>query len=136
VLAVFDAVLVAVGPNTMFEIGRSIPRHAQFPPNINDAFSALASANIAYHMNHRKNGGPMFDPATGQTQSGIGEYRIVSKPRAKPVIVESDNVYPCELRHGLLTALAARFEPRTTVDHAAERCQKQGAMACSYAVTW
>jgi hypothetical protein len=136
VLAVFEAVLVAVGPNTMFEIGRSIPRHAQFPPNIDDAFAALASANVAYHMNHRKNGRPMFDPATGEMQSGIGEYRIVSKPRVKPVVVESDNAYPCELRHGLLTALAARFEPRATVDHAAKRCQKQGAAACTYEVTW
>jgi hypothetical protein len=136
VLAVFDAVLVDVGANTMFEIGRSIPRYAQFPPDINDAFSALASANIAYHMNHRKNGRLMFDPATGQLQSGIGEFRIVSKPGVQPVVVESDNVYPCELRHGLLTALAARFERRAVVDHAAERCQRRGAAACTYEVRW
>jgi hypothetical protein len=131
-----DAVLTAVGQNTMFEIGRSIPRHAVFPPNINDAFSALASANVAYHMNHRKNGRPMLDPATGSMQSRIGEFRIVSKPGAKPVVVESDNVYPCELRHGLLSTLAARFEPRAIVDHAAERCQKRGAAACTYVATW
>jgi hypothetical protein len=136
VLEVFDEVLVAVGPSTMFEIGRSIPRHAVFPPDIADAFSALASANVAYHMNHRKNGLPMFDPATGKTEGGIGGFRIASKPGAKPVVVESDNVYPCELRHGLLTALATRFEPLATVAHSPERCVRRGAPACTYEATW
>jgi hypothetical protein len=136
VLAVLDEVLIAVGPNTMFEIGRTIPKNATFPPSITDAFSALTSANVAYHMNHRKNGQPMFDPATGQLQIGIGEYRIVSKPGAKPVVIECDNAYPCELRHGLLTALATRFEPRAIVDHKAERCQKRGAAACTYEAKW
>jgi hypothetical protein len=136
VLAALDDVLVAVGPNTMFEIGRIIPRNAPFPPSINDIFSALASANVAYHMNHRKRGRPMFDPGTGQLQSGIGEYRIVSKPAVKPVVIECDNAYPCELRHGLLTALATRFESRAIVDHAAERCQKRGSPACTYEVKW
>jgi hypothetical protein len=132
------AVLVAVGPTGMFEIGRSIPRHAVFPPNIEDAFSAVASANVAYPMNHRKNGRPMFDPATSAMQSGIGEFRIVSKPGAKPVVIESDNVYRCELRHGLLNTLAARFEPRAIVDHAKERCQKarRREAACTYVATW
>jgi hypothetical protein len=78
----------------------------------------------------------MFDPTTGKMQRGIGEFRILSKPSAKPVIVESDNAYPCELRHGLLTALAARFEPRATVDHKAERCQRRGEAACTYEVAW
>jgi hypothetical protein len=136
VLAVLDEVLVAVGPNTMFEIGRIIPRNAPFPPSINDVFSALASANLAYHMNHRKSGRPMFDPATGRTQSGIGEFRIVSKAGVKPVVIECDNPYPCELRHGLLTALATRFESRAIVDHSAERCQKRGAAACVYEAKW
>lgn len=136
VLDVINEVLAAVGPNTMFEIGRNIPRHAQFPPDISDAFSALASANIAYHMNHRKNGAPMFDTATGRMLEGIGEFRIVSGPRARPVIIESDNVYPCELRHGLLTALATRFEPRAMVDHSRSRCERRGAPACTYVAKW
>lgn len=135
-LAVLDEVLSAVGPTTMFEIGRTIPKNAQFPPDIKDVVSALASANVAYHMNHRKNGRVMFDPATGQMQSGIGEYRIVSKPGAKPLVMESDVAYPCELRHGLLAALATRFAPRAVVDHPADRCQKRGAALCTYHVMW
>src|SRR5262249_32051762 len=136
VLAVFEAVRDDVGPTTMFEIGRSIPRHAQFPPNIQDAFSALASANVAYHMNHRKYGRPMFDPATGKTEGGIGAVPVGSKPGKKPVVIESDNAYPCELRHGLLTALAARFERSAVVSHPAERCQRRGAAACTYEASW
>jgi hypothetical protein len=134
VLAMLDEVLVAVGPTTMFEIGRTIPKNAPFPPTITDAFSALASVNVVYHMNHRKNGRPMFD--AGRFERGIGEYRIVSKAGAKPVVIESDIPYPCELRHGLLTAVTARFEPRAVVHHPAERCQKRGAAVCTYEAMW
>jgi hypothetical protein len=64
-LAAYESIATTVGNRALQQIGQHIPKHAPFPPTINDIHSAMASMNAAYHMNHRKNGKVMFDPATG-----------------------------------------------------------------------
>ena len=41
-----------------------------FPPEINDVESAVRSIDIAFHLNQRKNGVVMYDPATGVMLEG------------------------------------------------------------------
>jgi hypothetical protein len=47
-------------------IGKSIPENAQFPPEINSIEAGLQAIDVAYHMNHRIDGKPLFDPKTGK----------------------------------------------------------------------
>ncbi|MFK7798092.1 MAG: hypothetical protein AB8E82_11610 [Aureispira sp.] len=41
------------GPNTIFELGKSVPDNAQFPPGINSIEAAFQLIDTAYNMNHQ-----------------------------------------------------------------------------------
>lgn len=52
-----------------------------------------------------------------------------------------DNPYPCDFDHGIISAMARRFQPKDSlvvhVEHMdSEPCRKQGADSCSYLVEW
>ena len=38
---------------TLYKIGLQIPENADFPPDVDTIEKALASIDVAYHMNHR-----------------------------------------------------------------------------------
>ena len=55
-LKAFESISKEIGDITLFKIGLSIPKNAQFPPWVKDVLSAIQSIDVAYHINHRKNG--------------------------------------------------------------------------------
>ena len=64
----------------MFKIGSQVPKHAPFPPTLTDIHTGIAGIDVAYHMNHRKNGQVMFNPESGTMLEGIGHYRYERVP--------------------------------------------------------
>ncbi len=136
-LACYLAIAKDVGLNSLYTIGKKIPENAAFPPHLADIRGALASMDIAYHLNHRKKGVPMFDPATGTMLEGIGHIRVDCPENERRATVVCEHPYPCEFDRGLVTALATRFEPmaKTVHDNAAP-CRKKGASSCTYIVSW
>lgn len=125
-----------VGDQVVYQGGLAVPKHAKFPPTVQDIHAALGSVDVAYHMNHRKNGVPMFDPATGTMLEGIGHYHY-QRVDARKITLVCANPYPCELDRGLITAMAKRFEPNSNVVHDRSKpCRKQGAESCTLLVTW
>lgn len=128
-----------VGPNTLFGIGLAIPDNAEFPPEIDNIDKALSAIDIAYHMNHRIHGSPLFNPATGQMNEGIGHYTY-EKTSANSGHVTCDNPYPCEFDKGIVTAMARRFRPKGAkliITHDDTKgCRKNGDISCTYNVTW
>jgi hypothetical protein len=136
-LAAYESIAKTVGPRALMQIGQQIPKHAPFPPTINDIHSALASLNAAYHMNHRKRGKVMFDPETGQLTPGIGSYGYTPVPRERKIISVCENPYPCDFDKGLITALANRFEKMSRVVHDDDApCRRTNAESCTYTITW
>jgi hypothetical protein len=136
-LSAYESIATTVGLRALMQIGQQIPKHAPFPPTITDVHSAMASMNAAYHMNHRKNGKVMFDPATGQMQTGIGNYGYNPVPRERRIISVCENPYPCDFDRGIITSLAARFERASRVQHDdSGPCRKNGADSCTYVVSW
>ena len=136
-LAAFESIATEVGSRGLFQYGQHLPKYAPFPPQINDVHSALASLDVAYHMNHRKAGKVMFDPATGRMLEGIGHYGYKPVPNEKKIIAVCENPYPCEFDRGIITSLAARFEKMSRVTHDDKApCRKVGADSCTYVVTW
>ena len=136
-LEAFAEIGRVVGASKMFEIGKRIPENSPFPPGIDDIHVAMKSVDVAYHLNHRKNGVVMFDPATGTMLEGIGHYRYQSQPGAREIVLECENPYPCDMDRGLLTALARRFHPNAMFDHRNEAvCRKRDSASCTYAVRW
>jgi hypothetical protein len=136
-LAAYEHIANEVGVNSLYGIGKSVPENAVFPPHISDIHSAIASIDAAYHMNHRKNGALMFNPETGQMLDGIGHYRYQPVANERRIICVCENPYPCEFDRGLVSAMAARFEPlaRTVHDNEAP-CRKKAADSCTLIVSW
>jgi hypothetical protein len=135
-LAAFEGIATTVGTRALFQIGQNVPKHAVFPPSIKEIRGGIASVDVAYHMNHRKNGKPMFDPATGQKAKGIGRYGVADAGDRKMTCV-CENPYPCDFDRGVLTAIATRFEKLARVAHDDRApCRKAGADSCTYHVAW
>ena len=136
-LAAWEEIATKVGPRACFQIGRQVPRHAVFPPSVTDVESAIASIDIAYHMNHRKNGKPLFDPGTGKRGTGIGTYGFEPIRGERRVKSVCENPYPCDFDRGLLTEVATRFDAQARVTHDdGAACRSKGANSCTYVVSW
>jgi hypothetical protein len=127
----------AVGTGALFAIGLKIPECAIFPPHVTDVRTAIQSIDVAYHLNHRKGGRVMFDPATGTMLEGIGHYGYAPVAGEPRILSKCSNPYPCDFDKGIITAMARRFAPNAWVDHVEpEVCRKKGASSCAYLVTW
>jgi hypothetical protein len=136
-LSAYEGIAKEVGINSLYNIGKGIPENAAFPPHVKDVHSGLASINVAYHMNHRKNGVIMFNPETGAMIDGIGHYGYEPVPHENKVVCVCENPYPCDFDRGLVTAMAARFEPNAKTAHDNDApCRKKGADSCTYVVWW
>lgn len=92
----YQAVKEQYGKHTLFDMGKTIPKVAKFPPDLNTLHEALATLNIAYHMNH---------------QGGyIGFYHLVCHdPVEKCCIIQCYNPYDYHFDKGLLTGLGRKF---------------------------
>ncbi|HLA83665.1 MAG TPA: hypothetical protein VJL29_02640 [Thermoguttaceae bacterium] len=136
----FRVISETIGSLTLCAIGRKIPENANFPTDIDSIETALASIDVAYHMNHRLVGKCLFDPRTGKMSEGIGHYRY-DKMGNKKVRMTCNNPYPCEFDRGIIEAMAQRFKPAgclfVSVKHDDDAsCRKKGADSCTYHVEW
>ena len=114
-----------VGEATLFQIGAQIPENAAWPPQVDTIDKALASIDVAYHMNHR--GGEI----------GHYDYQKTGDKEGKMVC---NNPYPCDFDRGIVTAAAQKFAPAgvfVTVRHDdSSPCRKKGADSCTYLISW
>ncbi len=137
-LDAFKVISEKLGDVVIRQIGKKIPKSAKWPPEIKDIEDALASIDIAYHLNHKKDGKLLFDPVKGKLEEGIGHYKFekVDDHTAKIVC---DNPYPCDFDMGIIEATANKFKPRgkiVRVTHEEKSCRKKGDKVCTYIVTW
>jgi hypothetical protein len=124
-LDAFETIAKSVGHATLFQIGKKIPENADWPPGIDTIEKALASIDVAYHVNHR--GGE------------IGHYTFqVTGDRSGKMVCH--NPYPCDFDRGIIETIARKFAPAGTlvlVEHAdLQPCREKGADSCTYFVYW
>ena len=124
-LDAFQEINQKIGGATLHQIGLSIPATAQFPPGIDTIEKALASIDVAYHLNHR--GGE------------IGHYAF-SKSDERKASITCKNPYPCDFDQGIIQAVAARFKPAgalvKVLHDPAKPCRKKAGDSCTYLVSW
>lgn len=127
-----------VGEIMQYEVGLKAPANAALPPSVTDVHGALRAIDAAYHMNHRKGGKALFDPATGQKRDGgIGHYDYQPIPGKKEGLMVCDSPYPCPFDHGLITAMGRRIQTGVWVFHAdGKPCRKNGGDSCTYVIKW
>lgn len=123
------------GAEILFNIGAEIPNNAVFPSLAVDVHTAVASIDVAYHLNHRRAGQILYDPASKQMLDGIGHYGY-ERLGDTHILTTCVTPYPCEFDLGIVATMARRFEPRTIVEHVGTECRRHGAQACTYALRW
>jgi hypothetical protein len=136
-LNAFRDIAREIGGFTLYAIGRSIPDSADWPARIETLDEALASIDVAYHMNHRIGTEPLYDEATGRMAEGIGHYtaRTIGPGHVQLIC---DTPYPCDFDKGVIAATANKFKsPRDAVSiREGPECRKAGAASCTYTVRW
>jgi hypothetical protein len=136
-LAVYNAIAKEVGLNSLYSIGKRVPDSVELPPNVTDIRSVFGSLNVAYHLNHRKNGEVMFDLSSGRLLEGIGQVTCDFAEGERRLTLRFENPYPCEFDRGLVHGFAMRFEAAARVVHDnAAPCRKKGDTSCTYVVSW
>ncbi|HON78975.1 MAG TPA: hypothetical protein PK544_10815 [Spirochaetota bacterium] len=139
-LNAFRLIAGSTGIFTLFNIGKKIPEHAIFPPEIQTIDHALSAIDIAYHMNHRINGEVLFNPDTGEMKEGIGHYSF-EKRSDNAVTMTCSNPYPCAFDKGIIEAMAYRFRPLDSfiimISHDDQKeCRSRGGECCTYNISW
>jgi hypothetical protein len=127
-------------PITLTSIGRKAPELIRFPLGIHDIHQALLSLDIAYHLNHRKNGKLLYDTAEHKVVDGIGHYFYKHTGPVSAVMI-CTSPYPCEFDRGLIDATALKFRQEGVGDihvshEASDHCRKNGDDFCTYSVEW
>ena len=121
----FKEIADSIGPATLRMIGEKIPETAIWPPVVKKIDEALASIDVAYHMNHRN--------------GEIGNYKC-EKSGSKSCKVICNNPYPCDFDFGIIRATALMFAPKGTtpiISHEdSKHCRKKGGQSCTYHISW
>lgn len=132
-----NIVLDKMGPASLRKIGEKIPENAIFPPEIDDIHKAISSINIAYHMNHRKNGKIMFDEKTGKIMEGIGYYGYEAVKGENKIISVCENPNVSEYDEGILRTMAKRFQPTAKVElDTTKPTRRKGGDSCTFVIMW
>ena len=124
-LDTFKRISESLGFQSLKQIGKTIPEHAQWPPHVNSIRSALESIDTAYHMNHRN--------------GRIGNYKFVSTGDNSGLMV-CDNPYPDEFDQGIIEAVAEKFKKgnqkvEIEIDQTKPKRSK-GADSTTYIIRW
>lgn len=135
----FKVIAKKIKKDALYQIGKMIPETAIWPSHVKDIHSALASIDVAYHMNHEKAGKVMFDAKTGKIEDGIGHYTY-KKIGPKKAMMICNNPYPCNFDLGIIEAVAYKFKKEKdtikVVHDYSRPCRNKGKDSCTYIVTW
>ena len=128
--------IAIVGPQKAFEMGLKIVENAVHPPGATDIISAMQILDVGYHLNHLRDGVPMFDPQTGAMVEGIGHYKCTTTSKHR-VVMDVDAPYHCDMDRGIIQAWARLFERSALVTHLEPSiCRKNRSPRCRYEVSW
>jgi hypothetical protein len=136
-LDAFKTIAEKIGPLTLFAIGKKIPEQVEWPPWMDTIDKALGALDLNYHLHHRINGEPLFNPETGQMTEGIGHYRFTGLKGPSSAEMVCDNPYPSEFDRGIITTLCRRFKQSSEVRlDKSKPTRTEGADSCTYLIEW
>lgn len=105
-------------------------------------YEALTKINISYHLKHRLNGEVMYNQASNQLITGIGNYTLVQYDKeAKQAIVTCDTPYPSKFEEGILYELTKKFKPDPQTPHLIKQDsnkdrRNKGGKSCTFIINW
>ncbi|WP_224363566.1 hypothetical protein [Hyalangium versicolor] len=130
----FDRTGQQMGDSVLHQIGVSTAKTAEWAPNTTDLKGVISQIDQGYHLNHRKFGKVMWDPATGYMQEGIGHYVYRARPDGS-MEVQANNPYPCAFDKGLLFGAMRVLDTVGAIIHDdSHPCRKRGNKSCTYII--
>lgn len=121
-------------------IGAMVADSAIWPENIKTFFEALYSIDHAYHMNHQKDGKPLYDYDKNEVIEGFIGHNILTIDEASNTAVYTcGSFYPCDFDKGMLKILTRTFKPEgktlvNVVHDDNKPCRKLGGDTCTFVV--
>jgi len=133
-LRAFGRIGQEVGPAVLAQIGASVMQNIEWPPGMSSIEGLIRFIDVGYHMHHRKDGKVMFDPKTGTTLPGIGNFSYKGEDKAR-YLIECANPYPCSFDKGILGGALRRLGSGSLAVHDwTGECRTKGGKACTYVV--
>lgn len=112
------------GAQLLTNIGKRIPKLAEWPEGVDSVAGGLDSINRAYQMNHR--GGE------------IGSYRFEATGDRSGVVY-CKNPYPCLFDKGIIEGVVSEFgrtDASLSLNETGPHCRSDGADECQYTIEW
>jgi hypothetical protein len=133
-LRAFRAISLEVSDSIVEALGRAVMQNVYWPPEANTLDGMVRHIDVGYHMHHRHNGQPLFDPRTNVMHEGIGHYRGM---QLAPNLFEvrCENPYPCAFDRGLLEGALRRLGRMRgsyeIIHESTAPCRAQGGKSCT-----
>lgn len=124
------------------KIGAEVAKNAKWPPTVKTARAAIESINVAYHMNHRRDGKELFDSEKGTIIEGyIGHDRLEIDHDKQLANFVCGSFYPSDFDLGMakqvLKMFANNFIAALSVKRdAAKPSRLNGADTCTYNINY
>jgi hypothetical protein len=118
-LEALEAIGERMGPNTLFQVGRQIPRHVALPAGLNSFATVLSAFGTTYGTSHR--GVP----------EGAVTHQLLSDRSGR---ITSATPYPCDLDRGVIVGLFQHLlDVRVFVEEEGG-CAKAEGGCCAYLI--
>jgi hypothetical protein len=118
-LDALDAIRERMGPNTLFQVGRQIPKHVALPAGLSSFAAVLSAFGTTYGTIHR--GVP----------EGAVTHQLLTDRSGR---ITSATPYPCDLDRGVIVGLFQHLlDVRVFVEEEGE-CAKPEGGCCAYLV--
>lgn len=139
----FEEISLQGGFQILERIGEKMITDAIWPRGLSNLEDAITSIDIAYHMNHKRDGIELYDYKNKIVIEGnIGHnYFEETDKQNNYVKYVCNSFYPCDFDRGMIQALASKFKPIGTefinVEHdMTSPCRKHGGDSCTYMIKW
>jgi hypothetical protein len=130
------------GAIVLQKIGAEVAKNAKWPPTVTTARAAIESINIAYHMNHRRDGKELFDYEKGTIIEGhIGHDRLEIDHDKQTANFVCGSFYPSDFDLGMAKEVLKIFGDNFIVALSVQRdtskpTRKKGGDTCTYKLNY
>lgn len=132
----FDEIFEAAGSMALRKIGAAVSDTAKWPPGVDNLEKAISLIDVAYHMNHRRDGKELIDAAGNVIEGRIGHDVLTMYEAERRAEYVCSSFYHCDFDFGMVERVGRKFKPITVRHDDLQPCRRLGSDTCTYIITW
>jgi hypothetical protein len=132
----FDEIFEAGGSTALRKIGAAVSDSAKWPAGIDSLEKAIGLIDVAYHMNHRRDGKELIDSHGNIIEGGIGHDVLSMYEAERRAVYVCESFYHCDFDFGMAERLGRKFKPITVQHDDTQPCRRLGGDTCTYLIHW